>query len=1043
MSRRQKILSWFLRGITAAILFFFSCLACLYVFLQRDPDELLAGYLSRISESTGLEFNIGSVDVTLLPLPAFALSDISIRGRGLVFTAAWAQAHPTLANILHGDLFPGFIRVTRPKLEYVTDLPLASLNELANEIKHRFSGQEVGGGELPYSLALEISQCEGTVAGRGSAAARLANLDASLRLYEDGDVSGEIHLSALRLVNGEDTRASLENFHLAGRTNIHSWRTDSHDLRAEGVASWRGVVRDARFGMKFGSAASGWHGRGSVRGYLEIAGEAIPFGLLGQATHLSSGDETVFRGVDWQLGADSGSLDLSLTIPEKMSDFVLNGTLLAHRLSLTQWLGFARNLAPGLQIALDNITNAKMKFTLDARRLSAWSISASCSGATFTGSGGVADWQKPVVTLDLASPAANLGLGLPESVGKAPDTPYFPHPPLTPMPGEPLKPGETGIGYDIRLAAKLLRYGPIKIRNASMRIHPGKLDDKLGLEDVLMDAQASIYGGSMKGACILGADKNLPMHITVKAEKVNGTAISQDMPVLPFRRGIWQGNATVTSSGRQLAAFLGNLRGAVAATGVNATLAATGNKMEFKRLGASVQLRSGEWNSRHLTMDGLWKGSVRDESMDVQTELNGRILFGGDGMGFRQLPGSITARIPAIPGDGNVKIAGKFSGQTGRNSFELLNGKLELLGIAIHGNAKLDGAKEHIYGKLRTEIADPRSLLAKAGFKDVKLPKILAPAKISADFTAARDIIKLVKIQAALGKLKAAGSLECDFKNKRPAFAVDLTLNRLHLADFLGRKPSQSTPDWDFRFLTAFDANGKLKIRELAGWNASLSNCQAPFTLEDGRILANGMSASFYGAAMTGSFNGDFRKGLDFDSIVRVNDFDLGAAAREQKLETRLTGRASMEMRLGAKLAGRDKLASALNGKWSFSVKNGSWQSVSKGKPGQITRFNVAEAFGNITAGIVKSGNFHLGGPGLEVTGNGSLSLPSQTIDCDFYVGMKNMPDFPLRLYGPLKDMKTSIGAGKMILNAVGDVTGGFVNAVGGILKGAWGIFSN
>ncbi len=80
-------------------------------------------------------------------------------------------------------------------------------------------------------------------------------------------------------------------------------------------------------------------------------------------------------------------------------------------------------------------------------------------------------------------------------------------------------------------------------------------------------------------------------------------------------------------------------------------------------------------------------------------------------------------------------------------------------------------------------------------------------------------------------------------------------------------------------------------------------------------------------------------------------------------------------------------------------------------------------------------------GPGMEVSGGGWLNLGTKQIECSLNVNMKGLPDFPLRVYGPLGQTKTSIGAGKMVLNAIGGITTGFIDILGGIAEGALKIF--
>ena len=84
-----------------------------------------------------------------------------------------------------------------------------------------------------------------------------------------------------------------------------------------------------------------------------------------------------------ELGEDSATLDGNLIL-DKQRGPVLNGSLQAHRLSLTRWLGFARDLAPGLQMALDNITDSLLEFELDAEGLRVPYIVAHASGSRFT-----------------------------------------------------------------------------------------------------------------------------------------------------------------------------------------------------------------------------------------------------------------------------------------------------------------------------------------------------------------------------------------------------------------------------------------------------------------------------------------------------------------------------------------------------------------------------------------------------------------------------------------------------------------------------------
>ena len=128
------------------------------------------------------------------------------------------------------------------------------------------------------------------------------------------------------------------------------------------------------------------------------------------------------------LDEDSATLDGNLTFDSRRGP-VLNGSLQAHRLSLTRWLGFARGLAPGPADGLDNLTDSLLEFELDAEGLRVPCIVAHASGSRYTGS--PAAWPAgPVGGPDLTAPEVTLGRAIPETVGTLPPA-GPPHGPLT------------------------------------------------------------------------------------------------------------------------------------------------------------------------------------------------------------------------------------------------------------------------------------------------------------------------------------------------------------------------------------------------------------------------------------------------------------------------------------------------------------------------------------------------------------------------------------------------------------------------------------
>lgn len=1035
MVKNRRIFIWILRVFLLLILFYLLCLAGIYLYLQRDPAKLADAWLGQLAQRTGLVFEIGSIDVTLLPLPAMAISDVRVKGPHLLVSIAWMEARPTFQSLFNGDFFPGVVNILRPRIEWQTDFPLTKPGQWPV-----LPGKAAANPELPARVEVTISQLEAQIVGSDGYGLTVNGFNSDLYLRKGGALGGNLQFGSARLLYERKNVASLEQCRVAGETSLFAFFSQTDNLQIKGKCSWTNVFKNTSFGCELGSFSQGLAGRGRIEGDLDLEGEAVPFALAGWIGRMDQAREIVGRGLDWQLGPDSGSVNLTLKLAEKLADSTVLGNFKANRLSLTQWFGFARNLAPGLQLALDNITRTRLDFSLTAKSLEVQNIVGSCCGAVFRGKGGVRDFKRPIVALSLHSDKVNLGLGLPEAVGILPDAPYYPHPPLTPMPGAPLKPGETGIGYDIRLGTKLLLYGPLKIQNASLRVYPGKMD-KTGLEDVLLDGRARFYGGTVNGSCILGADPSLPIHISARAANVNGASLGRDLPLIPIRQGKWEARATVTSRGKQLTSFLANLKGNIATTGKNFALRATGAKNIFASLKSSVQLRASSWNGRNLTMLGAWKGEIKDSKLNAAANVSGRIAFGTNGMVLRQLPGTLTAHLPQLPpGLQDIKITGNFSAQSEKNRFEANDARLRIADLEIRGNCVVDAARETAQGELRTEIRQLSPLLRKFGFADARVPAVFLPINLKASFQANPKTVKLSKINATLGQHRLSGGLGIVLEPKL-LFQPDLSLNRLSLASFTDGKAAANP--WEQPWLGRLAVNGKISISALDIYGLRLHALHVPLELAQGKLVATGITGNFYGAPLKGGVNANFQQGTAFTAKLAANGFDLGQAAKDLKVKAVLKGQASLEASANARLKGNMRLVSALNGSWNFAVKNGSWQGYDKNGAlaGSATSFRSSDAAGTVIAGLAKAANFKLKSPDLNVTGGGWLNLVTEQVDCTFNVSMRGLPDFPLRLYGPLKDTKTSIGAGKMLVNAVGEVTSGFVEAIGGVFRGVWNIF--
>ncbi|MFR8275551.1 MAG: hypothetical protein ACLU98_04130 [Desulfovibrio fairfieldensis] len=625
-----------------------------------------------------------------------------------------------------------------------------------------------------------------------------------------------------------------------------------------------------------------------------------------------------------ELGPDSGELSGTLRLPgalqNKEQGFSLDGRLLLHRASLTQWLGFARNLAPGLQLALDNLTDGNLDFHLDGLGLTVPRIAVRCAGARFTGSGGVASWAKPEVALDLRAERLNLGLAIPESVGKPPLGPRFFHDSLTPLPGEPLKPGETGVDYDIRLAAAKVDYGPLLIEDAKVVISPGKMDKRPGRHPAHGGGAAH---GSVRGECILAAARAL---------------CHQD--ALPRRERALLGRRSCCPSKRPPAGrcghhepgrtgrLLGKLGYGEAASrgrlpGASGSLAFTGMDVELKA-------RSAAWEKGRLGLDGQWSGALDSVDLNGRADLNGRLWFSGDGGGngnldFQNLPGSLALRLSpalsALPEGLQADLSGEFSCQGARNQLAVGKAHANALGVELRGQAQVNSGKGGLawQGSVSAFSRDLSRTLRQAFSTAAKLPPGLNTLSLETDFKGTPETFSLSNIRARVDQSSVSGSLSASIR-KQPGLTFSLSVDNVDLNRYLddknakaakGRAVKPAGGAWDFSFMRGFSAKGELRVKQLTGWRFKVQDLKLPLNLENGQLNCGPNTGRFYGAPLQSRAGIDFTKGLRFESSLSVTDFDLTAASRDRGGSAALGGRGSISSEVRGALTGPGQLPAA------------------------------------------------------------------------------------------------------------------------------------
>lgn len=1047
----EKLAQITLKVFLILILVCMAGLGIIYVLMQRNPEELANRYLSDVAQKTGLDISFNSVHVTLLPLPAIGLGDLNIKGENIELNIAWIALRPSLENLLHGDFLPGHISIFRPKLYYKSQQSLCEPLNLFKEIGKSFPGKKSDNSPvktlssfLPFYCGVDLIQGYAQIKGVQSQIAILNNLEAKLEILESGILSGEFDFGYLRASDGKRLLYALESFSVKGETDIDNILEEPAHATVAGRIRTASVIGDTEFTLQLENSVTAWSANLDLKSHLNLQGTELPATLSGRVFSLADSNEIICRSTEFSLDADSGVMDLQFRLPTKSFEWQLKGNMALNRVSLTQWLGFARGLPPGLQMALDNITNARLDFILNNHSLKVTNISATATGALFEGEGGVPDFAKPVVVLDLKSKKANLGLAIPESLVKTVEPVNFPHEPLTPKTGKPLPEGEQGVDYDIKLAAATLIYGPLTINNANLRIYPGRMDT-IRLEDVLLDGSGDFYGGSLKGHCILGADPSLPIYISYQAKNVNMANLARVLPELPVKKGIFQGEAKVFSKGKKLDEFLGNLDGPVNFSGSNVIFKAL-DREQISKLALNNQLKGAKLIKNGVSCMGKWGLEAALKEFSAVLNLDGRLNFDSDGLSLKSVPASMKIsfkeKLGPIPRNSSYAFRGQLTGQSASSQFSLQKASLELPGVKVQGNVNINAKNANCQGEISANVTDLQKL-AKAFSQNLSsVPPAFSRMEVKSGYILQGTSIKLQKLSLKSGHIQTSGTLEAQLKAV-PSFTFDLSTNRIDWEKDFGNTKDSAKKDWDFSWLKEFNCKGKLKIDSFLGWGFTINDIGLPLELEKGKLAINSLTGVFCGAPMRAQVEAEFNKGVNFKTIVAAKEFKLEDVAKASKMESVLLGKASVDAVLSATLDHAGQLVSRLHGLWNLKVVSGSFQSRDKkgNLKGSPTMVDLARASGKISNGRLESKDLLLRNADMEVSGEGWLDLVSDKVDCKLNVNMKNVPDFPLYVYGPVNNPKTSIGAGKLVLNALGGITSGIGNLFGGLFRGIGNIF--
>ncbi|MDR1660627.1 MAG: AsmA family protein [Desulfovibrio sp.] len=1034
-SRKLRVLLY-----AGAVLLLAAPLALIpaFFYLRHNSGAIVQAYIDKLAREAGLSIRLPRVDVTFWPMPALVAGDFSLESDDWHFSAEEIRLRPDLAAILRGSFVPDFLEVTHPVLR------AGKFAVVPPGIGALFSSGPDNGAVEPDNIKLTVKSGEVFVVENTVASLLFSGVNLTADMTKAGDgrrrcgiqMEGGFHRDGISLP-----------FFLGGTAFLYNSGGQAHH-------SLRQVeMKDVAF--RLDNDAAGFDAVLTLPGRApEVASRPAASGtgvriVVVPSPALSGKD----AGADAQYPSVSGN------------SFRLAGRIQVRRVSLTRWLGFGRILPPGLQWALDDVTDAVLDFSLDEKGLDVPSIVAHAAGARFTGSGKVKSWAEPEVALDLKAERLELLAALPEAAGRMPPSPPFPHGPLTPVPGTPLKPGETGLGYDIRLGARFLGYGPLVFEDANVVIREGKLDEN-GLEDTLLTATAGLYGGNVQGQAVFGGGAQHPYAISAHFRDVKGEELARSLDVLPVQSGHMHADVSVKSQGRALAEFLEKLTGKVEVGVSQGALRPlpSGKRIgkisleqnqrrakpvDFNSLALGLAITGSsvfEKEKSRLGLNGQWFSVLNRAGYSLRTDITGMVYFGEDApLFFQNRPGVLTLQSASTNAQRSLaELRGDFSCLSDKGQVSVSNGHFSSPGIEADGDVRFfeDGERLAYTGTISARLRDAARVSEFAGKGGMRFLSGLRALSLAADVKGNMQEISLNNLHAVTDATQVRGSFSAAFHNQL-SLEFNLAVEEFSFDGFFqesGTTSKNAGKPWDLSALRDVRAKGTLRVGRLRLWHFLLQDINIPMVLDNGRLTAAPMTARVYDGTLSGKSILEFARGLRFESDFSVEGAILGAASRDIGTGVVLGGKMDFTLNLAGLSTGVGPVSQSLNGSWRFAVRNGFYQKLDKnGEPrGKATSFDTAQASGDIRAGVARGNDFFLRGNDLVMRGGGFADFNNEILNCDFVVSMKNLPDIPVRLHGNFRDSKTTVSVGKVILNTLGGISKGIFDMLGDVVQGAW-----
>jgi len=1027
---------------------------------------------------------MGRLSLSLLPLPTLQAEDLSLQRGSIAHTELHirqARVRLSWLSLLRFKPIVRTLTLKSPTLDISSHLIQGTLNNQENKHSSElsFTLPRLPHAVIGLRIAVEDGTCRLTgVNGKDSLV--LSGINAGARL--PGLLPGNLDLSvdSIRylLASGLDISAAGSSLSLSSlhRDLNNAWSGDIHcssTIQLEALDAVLGhtisepyryfpmtaplrLSLTAAFTSTPDKGMYSAHGNAGAGAVLTMNGSPVPISL-----------NVPFQSSDFKNGMEISDADVRMgddhaVISGRLSGLnngfpVLNGRADIRHFSLTRWFGFGRAMDAGLQHALDDITGTFEEFELTPKGVIVPHLKAVVKGIELSGSGSCKEFLKPEILISAHAKQADLSRIFPELHGEIPDMSHLPAPVLPLGSGTP-GPDDLFVGYDIHISADDAAIAGFQAEGVDVHVVPAprsgtklaiKVDDAYGGKAV-----SSVYirdkirvTANLDNVSLAGPARALAGYDAITGLLKKGTVD------LSFEPG--SGSHMLSTLGGSLQASLE--KGKITVKG---SPALPYRELSINAKATAVPVRPLKNLPPSMDFRGKWNIKLDTEQWSATADIPQGILSFSTSYG---LPCSMPAQDTDLqitlnkalfrlwPEDLSFSLKSKLAFNTAKGTVTLAEAVLRAPDFTMTGSTAVSDIlkKPSASGKITFSSETFKKAATSLG---LPLPEssgrqTFRKAEIGARYSLSSDSLRLDALTGHIDDIRFSGHLQQTIKN-RPSLTGTLHSPVLDLDPYLSglsSSGSRNTP-LPLMLLKNTDADLKITVNRLRAFSTTFSHASLPVSQKNG-ILSIPFKAMFPGG---GQAEGRLQAAVSNDNQyadisldVHNRQVDMLNLSRDRGQKTLISGTGNAEASLRSKQKYWEDWKRTLDGKLSLSVANGAITTPSPtprpNAPAQPkesrTSFKTLSLSATVSKGIVSCRDFLIKDGLLNVSGEGTINLDTQTIDGHATITVAGIPELPLTIKGNLFAPQTNYKLLGAVTGTVGNIGSTVFDIIGGVLS--------